>query len=149
MEVILLKDVQNLGYTNDKVTVKDGYGRNFLIPKGLAVVANKSNIKVMQNRQKHVNAKIDALRDSYQQIKDTLEGSTVKVGAKVGGDGEKIFGSITTLQIADAIKDQKKIEIDRRVITLNADVKALGSYPASVRLAEDMSFDINVEVVGE
>ena len=148
MEVILLQDVANLGEKNDLVTVKPGYGRNFLIPRGLAMIANDSNRKIFEDRQRHEQARIDALASQYGEIKDKLENTKVTLGAKVG-ETDKIFGSVTNIQVADAIKDQHGIEINRKVININEDIKALGEYTATIALGADMSFDINLEVVAE
>ena len=148
MEVILIKDVEKLGVRNDLVKVKPGYARNYLIPKGFAVVANSSNRKTMENNLKHEAARIEALQSRYEDVKAALEGATIKVGAKVG-ETDKIFGSVTTIQVAEAIKNQKSVEVDRKVIVLNEDIKTLGTYPATITLNKDLNFDINVEVVAE
>lgn len=148
MEVILLKDVEKLGLVNDLVSVKPGYGRNFLIPQGLAKVANESNRKEWEESQKQAERREEKLMQELQTVVDKLKGATVTVGAKAG-TSEKIFGSVTTLQVSDSIKKQLSISIDRKKITLPEEVKMLGSYTATVNLHKDVEVELNFEVVAE
>lgn len=148
MEVILLKDVEKLGLANDLVSVKPGYGRNYLIPQGLAKVANTSNRKEWEESQKQAERREDKLMQELQSVVDKLKGASVTVGAKAG-TSEKIFGSVTTLQVSDSIKKQLGIAIDRKKITLPEEVKMLGSYTASVNLHKDVEVELTFNVVAE
>lgn len=148
MEVILLQDVEKLGLKNDLVNVKPGYGRNYLIPQGLAMTANAANRKLWEEYQKQAARRDDKLMKDLQTVVDKLKNNTVRVGAKAG-TSEKLFGSITTLQVADAIKAQLGVNIDRRKITLPDEVKTLGSYTASVHLHKDVDVDLSLEVFAE
>lgn len=148
MQVILLKDVNNLGAANELVTVKDGYGRNFLIPQGMAVEANKSNLARLKERQKQQEKKEAQLLAEINKVKTALQEKPLTIGAKTGTSG-KIFGSVTTVQIARAIRDQREYEIDRRRITILDEVKELGSYKAKVDFGNGHDFEIDFEVVGE
>jgi large subunit ribosomal protein L9 len=148
MQVILIQDVNNLGGANELVTVKNGYARNFLIPQKFAVEASPSNMKQMQEKQKH-NAKKEAkLLAEINSVIATLKEGAVKIGAKTGTSG-KIFGSVTTVQIARAIKEQKGYEIDRRRISITDEIKELGTYKASIDFGNGNETEVEFEVVGE
>lgn len=149
MEVILKQDVKNLGYKDDVVKVRPGFGRNYLIPNGIAITADATAKKihaenVKQRAHKEVKIKAEAEKNAAK-----LAGMTVKVGAKTGENG-KIFGSITSVQLADAIK-KLGFEIDRRNITIeNEDaVKTTGTYKAKVRLHKEVVASFDFEVVSE
>lgn len=148
MEVVLLKDVDRLGHANDVVEVKPGYGRNYLIPQGLAMVANETNKKVAAQKNKLFEKRQEEMMKDLQAVVDKLKAAVVKVGAKVGSN-DKIFGSVTASQLADAVKDQLKVEVDRKKITIEEEVKTLGSYTAQVGLHKDVSVDVSFEVVAE
>ncbi len=148
MEVILLKDFEGLGVVNDIVKVKGGYGRNYLIPKGIALLANDSNRKVHEERRKHQEVKEKKLMEEYQLVADKLNKAKIKIGAKVGTTG-KIFGSVTTHQLIDAIKKQEGIEVDRKKITIPEEVKNLGTFQATIDLHKDIVIELNFEVVPE
>ena len=122
MQVILIQDVNNLGGAHELITVKDGYGRNYLIPQKLAVEANHSNIKRMEERRKQLAKKEEKLLAEINSVVNVLQESALKIGAKTGTSG-KIFGSVTSVQIARAIREQKGYEIDRRRITILDDGK--------------------------
>ena len=148
MEVILKQDVKNLGYKDDVVNVKPGYGRNFLIPKGIAEVATVSTKKMLTETVKQRAFKEQKLKTAAEKTAENLKGMVVKVGAKAGETG-KIFGSVTSVQLADAIK-KLGYEVDRKNITMSEDgVKTLGSYTADVRLHKDVIATVNFEVVQE
>ena len=148
MQVILIQDVDNLGAANELATVKNGYARNYLIPGKLAVEANPSNLRQLEERQK-VKAKKEAgMLAEINKVIAVLKESPVKVAAKTGTSG-KIFGSITSLQIARAIRDQKGYEIDRRRIHLVDDVKELGNYKAKIDFGNGQDTEIELEVVAE
>jgi len=149
MEVILKQDVKTLGYANDTVKVKPGYGRNFLIPKGLAVLANETNKKIHAENMKQKAHKEAKNRDEAEKLVQTLETVTLKIGAKAGANG-KIFGSVNTIQLAEAIKQQFRFEIDRKKIDIEGDsIKQLGEYKATVSLYKGIKAIINFEVVAE
>src|SRR5690349_16664617 len=131
MEVILIQDVDNLGGRNELVKVRNGYARNFLIPRKLAVEANPSNKKQMEERQKVAKKKEDQMLAQINNVIAKLNEAPLKVGAKTGTSG-KIFGSVTSLQISRAIRDQKGYEIDRRKISITDEVKELGTYKAAI-----------------
>lgn len=148
MEIILKKNVDKLGYKDEVVTVKDGYGRNFLIPHGYAslatVSAKKAHAEVMKQRS-HKESKI---KDEAEAIAVKLDGVTVKVTAKVGESG-KIFGSVNTVQLSEALKAQG-IEIDRKSLKIIEEpIKEVGTYNASANLHKEVSRDFSFEVVGE
>lgn len=146
MEVILLQDVAHLGKQNDLVKVRPGYGRNLLLPKGLAALATESQRKQLEERLKQDARREEKIMSQLQLIVDTLKSTVFQVAAKSGTSG-KIFGSVTNVQLADAIKKQKNINIDRKKITLAEDVKNLGSYTANVNLHKDVEVAISFEVV--
>ncbi|MEI7470728.1 MAG: 50S ribosomal protein L9 [Chitinophagaceae bacterium] len=148
MQVILIQDVNNLGGANELVTVKNGYGRNFLIPQKLAVEASPSNLKQLQERQKQQAKKEAKLLAEINSVIAKLQDGTIKTGAKTGTSG-KIFGSVTSVQIARAIRDQKGYEIDRRRITILDEVKELGTYKAKIDFGNGNETEIEFEVVAE
>jgi large subunit ribosomal protein L9 len=148
MQVILIQDVDTLGQRNELVKVKNGYARNYLIPRKFAVEANPSNLKQLEERQKVKTKKEAAMLAEINKVISVLKESPVKVGAKTGTSG-KIFGSVTSLQIARAIRDQKGYEIDRKRITIVDDVKELGTYKASVDFGNGNVAEVEFEVVGE
>jgi large subunit ribosomal protein L9 len=148
MEVILKQDIKNLGYKDDVVKVRDGYGRNFLIPKGYAIVANVTNMKVLTETTKQRSHREEKLRTSAEATAAALKDVTVKVGAKVGEKG-RIFGAVTPIQIAEALK-KLGYEVDRRNISLNEEaIKSVGTYTADVRLYKDIAAKVNFEVIEE
>lgn len=148
MDIILIQDVDNLGGKNEQVKVRNGYARNFLIPQGLAVEASPSNKKQLDERLKVAKKKEDAMLAQIASVIAKLKEAPVRVGAKTGTSG-KIFGSITTLQISRAIRNQKGYEIDRKKITVTDDVKELGTYKATVDFGNGQNTDIDLEVVAE
>ncbi|HKG67895.1 MAG TPA: 50S ribosomal protein L9 [Segetibacter sp.] len=148
MQVILIQDVDNLGGTNELVSVKNGYARNFLIPQKKAVEANASNLKQMEEKQKQLAKKEAKLLSEINSVISVLKGSPLRIGAKTGTSG-KIFGSVTSLQLSRAIRDQKGYEIDRKRINITDDVKELGTYKATIDFGNGNNTDIEFEVVGE
>jgi len=148
MEIILKQDVNNLGLKDDIVVVKDGYARNFLIPKGLATMATTSAKKVLAENIKqraHKEAKIKA---EAEKIADKMAGLKLVIGAKTSSTG-KIFGSVNTIQIAEAIH-AKGFEIDRKNIRLQEEqIKEVGTYKAKVKLHKDIHVEIEFDVVSE
>ena len=148
MEVILKKDVKNLGYKDDVVNVKPGYGRNFLIPKSLAEMATVSTKKMLTETVKQRAFKEQKVKAAAENTAAKLKEMIIKVGAKAGESG-KIFGSVTSVQLADAIK-KLGYEVDRKNITMSIDgVKTLGTYTADIRFHKDVTGSITFEVVQE
>lgn len=148
MEVILKKDVKNLGYKDEVVSVKNGYGTNYLIPQGMANMATESNKKMLAETMKQRAFKEEKIKKAATVTADFLTNALVKVGAKAGENG-KIFGSVTALQISEAIKKLGH-EIDRKIITLDEEhIKTLGKYTAKARLHREVIATINFEVVEE
>ena len=146
MEVILLQNVENLGERNDVVTVRNGYGRNYLIPKRMAIVATPSGKKHMEEIHRQQSAKAAKLLEDMQAIAEKLNSKAIRVGAKAGTSG-KLFGSVTTIQLADAIKREFDIDVDRRSINLVEEVKSLGTYKATVVLHKEVEAEVDFEVV--
>ena len=147
MEVILKQDVKNLGEKDDIVNVKPGYGRNYLIPKGFAQQATESARKVLAENLKQAQFKQDKIRKDADAIAARLEGVKLTIGAKAGESG-KIFGSINTIQIADALK-KEGFEVDRRRITFDAEPKFVGEYIANLNLHKEVKVKVPFEVVAE
>jgi large subunit ribosomal protein L9 len=148
MEVILKQDIKGLGYKDDKVVVRNGYGRNFLLPKGMAVLATESVKKMHAEILKQRAFKEDKLRKEATANAEKLAGVSIKVGAKAGESG-KIFGSVTTIQIADALQ-KAGYPVERKNIEISEEgIKQLGTYSAKVRLYREVSATVSFEVVAE
>ena len=148
MQVILIQDVNNLGGVNEVVNVKNGYARNYLFPRQMAVEASLSNMKQLDERLKQQKKKEEKMLAEVNKVIEVLKQSPVRIGAKTGTSG-KIFGSVTSVQIAKAIRDQKGYEIDRRRIHLVDDVKELGSYKAKIDFGNGQDAEVELEVVPE
>lgn len=148
MDIILLKDIDNLGYKHDIVKVKDGFARNYLIPGKMAVIANKVNKNKLEHELRVEQAKEDAMLEDYRAIADKLTSEVLKIGAK-SGTTDKIFGSVTNVQIANMLKEQFNLEIDRKKIELEEEVKTLGSHVAKLKLHPEVIVDLNFEVIKE
>jgi large subunit ribosomal protein L9 len=148
MQVILIQDVNKLGGANELVNVKSGYGRNYLIPSKLAVEANSSNLKQLEERRKQLAKKEEKLLAEINSVVTVLQESPLKIGAKTGTSG-KIFGSVTAVQIARAIREQKGYEIDRRRIHIIDEVKELGSYKAKIDFGKGQEIEVDFEVIAE
>lgn len=149
MEIILIKDVEKLGYADDIVKVRPGYALNYLIPQGFAVIKSVSNLKDLANRQRGVELKEAKMLSQINDIKARLESAKVVIGAKVGTTG-KIFGSVSNYHVAEGIKNACRVEVDRRKITIEeGEVKSVGNYTALVSLHKDHLIRVPFEVVGE
>lgn len=148
MDIILLKDLDKVGDKYDIVTVKAGYGRNYLIPQKMAVIANKVNLKKLDEIKAKEDAEIAARLSEFQEIAKQLEGKTLSIGAKSGTSG-KIFGSITSIQISNALSEQLNLDVERRKIALPEDIKTLGTYTAVLNLHPDVDSKVAFEVVAE
>ena len=149
MEIILKKSVESLGEVNDVVNVKNGYGRNYLIPRGFALIANETNKKILAENTKQQQHKAEAVYKEAKESAEKINKATLSVGAKVAKDGVKIFGSVTNVQIADAIKKATGVEVERKKINIVDDIKTLGSYTASVELHRELKLDVKFEVIAE
>lgn len=147
MKVILREDIYNLGKSGEVVTVKPGYGRNYLLPRNLAVLASDANIRRLEHERAVINARQAKLKGVAEQQAKTLSGIAVKIARKVG-EQDKLYGSVTALDIAESLVAQGQ-KIDRRHIHLPEPIKALGSFDVEVRLHRDVVAKIKVEVVGE
>ena len=148
MEIILIKDVDNLGGINEVVKVKNGYARNFLFPKKLAIEASKSNLKQLEERLKQLKKKEEILLAEISSVIAKLIESPLKINAKSGTSG-KIFGSVTTLQISRAISEQRGFQIDRKKITITDEVKEIGSYKAHIDFGNNQTTSVDFEVISE
>ena len=149
MEVILKADIPNLGYKNDLITVKNGYARNYLIPKGLAVIATESNKKVLAEDKKQKAHKEEKILKEAEELGKALGALQIKIAAKAGTSG-KIFGSVNDVQIANAIKEQHSFDIDRKDIIVDGEsIKELGEYIAKIKLHKDVTIDLKFEVFAE
>jgi len=148
MEVILKDDVANLGHTNEVVKVKAGYGRNYLIPQGLAILATPSAIKVHEENMRQRAHKEEKMKNDALELAQKMEGISLTVGAKTSTTG-KIFGSVNTIQIAEAL-DKAGYSVERKNISIKEDqVKEIGKYVATVKLHREVKVEINFEVVAE
>lgn len=148
MEIILIKDVDNLGGVNEVVKVKNGYARNFLLPRKLAVENNPSNRAQLEERLKQVRKKEELMLAEINSVIAKLNEAPLKLGAKTGTSG-KIFGSVTSLQISRAIREQRGYDIDRRKISIPDEVKELGTYKATIDFGNGHNTEVEFEVVAE
>lgn len=147
MEVILRQDIKKLGEKDDIVDVKPGYGRNYLIPNGFAVLATPSEKKVLAENIKQAQFKQEKIKKDAEAMAAQLESVKLTIGAKAGESG-KIFGAVNTIQIADALKKQG-FQVDRRRITFEVDPKELGEYTANLNLHKEVKIQVPFEVVSE
>lgn len=146
MEVILKEDVKNLGYANDVVKVRNGYGLNYLIPRGMAMIANDTNKKVNEEIIRQRSHKLSKLKSDADKLKSSIENVVLTIPAKVGENG-KLFGSVTTQQIAEVLKKMGH-NIDKKQISLKEDhIKATGTYVADVHIHRDVTVPVTFEVV--
>lgn len=146
MEVILIKDVPGLGFQDEKVIVKDGYGRNYLIPQGLCVLANKSNSKILEEKLKQTVKKQEEVLKTAQKIAKQIGDLVLEIKLKSGSE-DKVFGSVTTSHIAKML-DEKGFEIDKRNITLSSKVNSTGEYTIFIKLHKDITHEITLNVTG-
>jgi len=147
MELILKEDVKGLGYKNDIVTVRPGYGRNFLIPQGYASLATESNRKQLAETQRQVAHKAEKIKTAALELAEGIGEMVLTIKAKAGEAG-RIFGAVTTLQLSDALRD-KGFEVDRKRISFEGDVKSLGSYTAVLNLHKEVSHKVKFEVIAD
>jgi large subunit ribosomal protein L9 len=147
MEIILKDDVKGLGYKNDTVTVKSGYGRNYLLPQGLAMLADKTNKKITAENVRQAAHKADKIQGDAQAIADQIGEMVLEIPAKVGESG-KIFGRVTTLQLADALK-AKGVDVDRKRLSFDQEPSAAGDYTATANLHKEVKHTVKFRVVAE
>lgn len=147
MKIILKEDVTNLGYKDDVVEVKDGYGRNFLIPTGKAVVATPSALKQLAENQRQRQHKLAKIKADAEALAATLQGIELTIGAKVSSTGT-VFGSVNAIQIAEAL-EKLGHNIDRKLIALKDAVKEVGKYNATIKLHKEVAVEIPFEVIAE
>ena len=148
MQIILIQDVNNLGGANEVVSVKNGYARNFLIPRKMAIEASPSNLKQLEERLKQIRKKEEKMMAEINRVIDVLKESAIKIGAKTGTSG-KIFGAVTNVQVARAIREQKGYEVDRRKIHVLDEIKELGNFKAKVDFGNGHETEIELEIVAE
>jgi large subunit ribosomal protein L9 len=147
MKVILKEDIKKIGSMGQTVTVADGFARNYLVPKGLAVEANIKNMKSLEHAKKVIQEKAKKMKASVQDFADRLSKITLVIKVKAGEEG-KLFGSVTTMDIAEQLKNEG-IEIDKKKISLDEPIKRIGIYAVSVRLHPEVDTQINLQVVEE
>jgi large subunit ribosomal protein L9 len=148
MEIILIQDVDNLGAANEVVKVRNGYARNFLIPGKYAIEANPSNLKQLNEKRKQIEKKEQQMLSAINEVIAKIKEGALKIGAKSGTSG-KIFGSVTSLQLSRAIREQKGYEIDRKKIHIQDEVKELGAFKATIDFGNGHSTELDFEVVAE
>jgi large subunit ribosomal protein L9 len=147
MDIILKTDIKGLGYKNDLVEVKSGYGRNYLIPQGFAVLATASNKRVLEENIKQASHKAEKIKTGAEALAEKISNTTLEIKAKIGDSG-KIFGKVTTLQISDALAE-KGIEVDRKKISISQPVSTAGEFDAEVDLHREVKTTIKFVVVAE
>jgi large subunit ribosomal protein L9 len=148
MNIILLEHIEKVGAKHDVVKVKDGYGRNYLIPNGLAIVANKPNLARLEGMKKQSAKKEAANVEMYKGLAAKLNGVTVKITAKAGESG-RLFGSVTNQHMVTAMKEQCGVDVEKRIVEMPEEVKELGSYTATVRFHPEVVQEVAFEVVAE
>ena len=148
MKVILKKDLPGSGKAGEMVNVSDGYAKNYLLPRGLAAPATAQAVTELKSREEAARHRVEMERQNALDAAKKLEGTTVVVHAKAGSAG-RLFGSVTNKEVAEALKAQLKLDLDRRKILLPSDLKTFGDYPAEVRLAAGIAAKITVRVQGE
>ena len=147
MKVILRSDVENLGSLGDMVEVKAGYGRNYLLPQGFAMLATPSNLKVFELERKKLQIKVEAERGQASSLADKIHNTPVAIAMRVG-ENDKLYGSVTTALIAEAL-EAKGIDVDRRRVLLDTPIRALGDYKVRIRLHANVTAELPLSVVAE
>jgi len=147
MKIILKEDIKKIGKMGQIVDVADGYARNYLVPKGLAVEASTKNIRSLEHEKRIIQEKAKKLKDSAQDIASRISSMTLMIKAKAGEE-EKLFGSVTTMDIAEALLNEG-IEIDKKRISLEEPIKRLGSYSVQIKLHSDVSVPLNIQIIQE
>ncbi len=147
MKIILKEDVRGLGYKDDVVEVKDGYGRNYLIPQGKAIVATNSTLKILAENQRQRAHKIAQLKADAEAAAAALEGLSLTIGAKTSATGT-IFGSVNAIQISEAL-EKLGHNVDRKLITVKENIKEVGKYTATIQFHKEVAVELPFEVVAE
>jgi large subunit ribosomal protein L9 len=147
MEVILREDIQGLGYKNDTVTVKPGYGRNYLIPRGMAIIASKSNVKMIEENIRQASHKAEKARKDAEALAEQIGDLEVEIKTKAGESG-KIFGAITAIQVAEALAN-KGFDVDRKRISFESKIKQVGEYNAILDLHKEVHHSVKLNIVAE
>jgi large subunit ribosomal protein L9 len=147
MKVILKEDVKNIGSMGQILDVADGFARNYLVPRGLAMEANIKNVKSLEHAKRVVQEKAKKIRSQAQDLSTRITNTTIVIKAKAGEEG-KLFGSVTTMDIAEQLKNEG-IDIDKKKISLDEPIKRLGTYTVNVKLHPEVSTPVQVEVVEE
>jgi large subunit ribosomal protein L9 len=147
MDIILRADVDNLGRLGETVSVKPGYGRNYLIPQGLAMQASKGNLKLFEQEREKLQARMDALRNDAQSFADKVSALELEIPVRVG-ENDKLYGSVTTRIIGDAM-EEAGLDVDRRKIELDEPIRALGTYEVPIKIHPDVDCAVTVKVVRE
>lgn len=147
MKIILKQDMNNLGHKDDVIVVKDGYALNYLIPKGIAIAATKSALKMHEENQRQRAHKIEKLRNEAQELANKISETKVRIAAKASSAG-KIFGSVNNIMLAEAL-ESKGITVDRKNINVGDSAKEIGTYKANVKLYKDITAELEYEVYAE
>jgi len=147
MQVILKKDIPKLGKAGDIVKVKDGFARNYLLPKGLAILANQKNLKALEKERRIILAKAERERKKAQSIAERLQGQTITLYRRVVEEG-RLYGSVSALDIVKAL-EERGIEIDKNQVLLEEPIKSIGVYEVKIKVGADLSVPIKVEVIEE
>ena len=147
MEIILKEDIKGLGYKNDVVDVKSGYGRNYLIPQGLAIIANKANKKMIAENIRQASHKAEKLKKDAEALAEKIGDIVLEIKAKAGESGKR-FGAVTPLQISESLKE-KGFDIDRKKINVGSDIKNLGDYTIELDLHKEVKHPVAIKVVTE
>jgi len=148
MQVILQQDVKKMGKKGDVIEVKEGYGRNYLIPQGLAIEATNENLNIVKSQNKRKIEKADREKQAALEMAAKLKGIALELKGKAGENG-KLFGAITAKDIAEALEKEHKLKIDKKKIVLEENIKALGEYTLKVKLYPEMSADLNLKIISE
>ena len=146
MQIILLQDIEKVGYKHEVAKVKNGYARNYLIPQGMAVIANGQNMKKLDSLKEKAAQEENARLDDYKVMAEKLEGQTLKIAVKAGTSG-KIFGSVNNTQVVNAIKENFNMDVERRKVELPEDIKEIGTYTAIINLHEQVKANVNLELI--
>lgn len=147
MDVILKEDIKGLGYKNDTVSVKPGYGRNYLIPQGLAIISNRSNAKMIEENIRQAAHKAEKIKNDAEATAAKIQSLTIEISTKAGESG-KIFGAITALQVADALRE-KGIDVDRKKVEFKAPIKSIGEHQATIMLHKEVQPELALNIVAE
>ena len=147
MDIILREDIKGLGYKNDIVSVKPGYGRNYLIPQGMAILTNKSNIKMTEENVRQASHKAEKVKKDAEALAQSIGELVLNISTKAGESG-KIFGAITALQVSDALQ-AKGFEVDRKKIDFSGSIKEIGEHTVSLNLHKEVQHEITLNVVAE